>query len=151
MWEYQTIYRGNHETNLSNMSEFLNLKGKQGWELVQVISKPFRDDPFEFANHTFIFKRLINFKKNLEQEKFLANLGKGSTLTIKGNLKDQKGMEPYDLLMIYSNLDGEDCKRLCYSIDFLDEQDPRLSKSVYLANQGTKVDEIIKILNDEKN
>ena len=57
MWEYQTIYRGNHETNLSNMSEFLNLKGKQGWELVQVISKPFRDDPFEFANHTFIFKR----------------------------------------------------------------------------------------------
>ncbi|MBK5213615.1 MAG: DUF4177 domain-containing protein [Flavobacteriaceae bacterium] len=56
-WEYTTRYRGNHEVSISTMGEFLNQMGAQGWELVQVISKPARNDPFEFANHTFVFKR----------------------------------------------------------------------------------------------
>ena len=57
MWEYKTIYRGSHEVNSRNMNQFLNTNGKEGWELVHIISKPARNDPFEFANHTFVFKR----------------------------------------------------------------------------------------------
>ena len=57
MWEYKTEYKGVHEVNLSHMETYLNKKGKEGWELVYIISKNFRDNVHEFANHTFIFKR----------------------------------------------------------------------------------------------
>ena len=57
MWEYKTIYKGSHDVDLHNMQQFLNTEGKEGWELVQVISKPNRTDPFYFSSHTFIFKK----------------------------------------------------------------------------------------------
>lgn len=36
---------------------FLNHMGDQGWELIQVVSKMMIDEPAQFANHTFVFKR----------------------------------------------------------------------------------------------
>ena len=56
-WEYKTIYKANHEIDLHGMQDFLNFRGKEGWELVHVISKPALDDPLSFSSHTFIFKR----------------------------------------------------------------------------------------------
>ena len=57
MWEYEIIYTVTHEVNELNMQSFLNSRGKNRWELVEVISKPAINQPNEFASHTFIFKR----------------------------------------------------------------------------------------------
>jgi len=56
-WEYKTIYKGAHELPIRLWSEFLNKNGKEGWELVHVVSQKMIDNPSEFANHTFLFKR----------------------------------------------------------------------------------------------
>jgi hypothetical protein len=56
-FEYMTRYKGSHEVTELNMAGFLNSQGKDGWELVHMISRPFIDKPWEIANYTFIFKR----------------------------------------------------------------------------------------------
>ena len=59
MFEYKFRYFGYHEMNNAKMIDFLNKEGKNGWELVQIIEKPFIDKPNEIANYRFFFKRKV--------------------------------------------------------------------------------------------
>lgn len=58
-FEYQTRYFGSHEMDDLRMKPFLNEQGQNGWELVQIITMPFIDEPWRIANYTFIFKRKL--------------------------------------------------------------------------------------------
>jgi hypothetical protein len=60
MFEYKFRYFGFHEMNNSKMIDFLNKEGKDGWELIQIVEKPFIDKPHETANYTFYFKRKLD-------------------------------------------------------------------------------------------
>lgn len=59
MFEYKIKYFGFHEMNDAKIIDFLNIKGKQGWELIQIVEKPFIDKPHQTANYTFYFKRKL--------------------------------------------------------------------------------------------
>ena len=59
MFEYDTVYFGSHEIKIYNIKSFLNDKGLEGWELVQIIEKPFITEPHLTANYTFYFKRRL--------------------------------------------------------------------------------------------
>lgn len=58
-FEYQTRYYGNHELNELDIKPYLNQQGGLGWELVQIIERPFIDGTNGIANRTFIFKKQI--------------------------------------------------------------------------------------------
>ena len=57
-FEYKTEYFGSHEFAMSRLDKYLNNKGKEGWELVHVMTKKMMHDLSEIATYTFIFKRI---------------------------------------------------------------------------------------------
>lgn len=59
MYKYEIRYFGSHEMNEIIMQKYLNEKGKDRWEFVQVIEKQALNDPSSIANYRFFFKRLI--------------------------------------------------------------------------------------------
>lgn len=59
-FEYQTVYFGAHEMDALKMRDFLHRQGQEGWDLVHILTKPYINEPWNIANYTFIFKRVIN-------------------------------------------------------------------------------------------
>ncbi len=59
-FEYGSAYYGSHNLKEHEIDKFLNQQGQLGWELIQIIERPFIDGTIGIANRTFYFKRKIN-------------------------------------------------------------------------------------------
>jgi hypothetical protein len=57
-YEYINRYFSCKDLPEYSIAKFLNDMGEEGWELVQIIERPFINDPFNIANRTFYFKRV---------------------------------------------------------------------------------------------
>lgn len=56
-FEYATSYQSCDDVREYEIADYLNQQGENGWELVQIIERPFITEPNKVANRTFIFKR----------------------------------------------------------------------------------------------
>lgn len=59
MFEYTTKEYETKDFDLPSLDRWLDRVGEEGWELVNVISKPSADDCSVFESHFYIFKRQL--------------------------------------------------------------------------------------------
>lgn len=57
-WEYTGRFFSSSEIDAGDILKILNREGESGWELIQIIERPFRSDP-NTLGYTFYFKRKI--------------------------------------------------------------------------------------------